>query len=158
MRALLPLALAAVALSGCAKEIDDKKAESFIAKQVRNQVGSQVASVACPSGLTAKKGETFECTVTGTDGSTGKTTVTEKDDQGNVSVSAPFIHVRDLERTIGQGIAQQIGSDVDVGCPEIIPGEKGAVFECEATSGSDKATVEVTQTDGQGNVNYKVKR
>jgi hypothetical protein len=161
MRALLALAvLAAVALSACgAKEIDDKKAEDFIAKSVREQVGAEVKSVTCPTGLTAKKGEKFECTVTGSDGTTGKTTVTEKDDQGNVSVSAPFVHVRNLEEQIAGGVGDQIGaSDVTVSCPEIIVGAKGEVFECDATSGSDKAVIEVTQTDARGNVRYKVKR
>jgi hypothetical protein len=159
MRTSLGLvALAALALSGCSKSIDSDKAEKFIAKSVGSQVGAKVKSVSCPTGLTAKKGETFECTVTGTDGTTGKTTVTEKDDQGNVSVSAPFIHVRNLEQQIASGIAKQIGGSVDVGCPEIIVGAKGKKFECQATSGSDKAVVEVTQTDDQGNVRYKLKQ
>jgi hypothetical protein len=158
----LPLALlvvAAVVVSGCAKSIDDAKAEKFIAKSVADQVGAKVKSVACPGDLTAKKGETFECTVTGDDGTTGKTTVTEKDDQGNVSVSAPFIHVRELEQSIEDGISNQAGgSKVDVTCPEIIVGEKGDEFECQAQSGSDKAVVAVTQTDDQGHVQYKLKQ
>jgi hypothetical protein len=159
MRALLLLVAGAAALSGCAKSIDDEKAEKFIAKSVTQQVGAKVKSVSCPSNLTAKKGETFECTVNGTDGTSGKATVTEKDDEGNVNVSAPFIHVRNLEEQIAGGISGQVGgSDVQVTCPEIIVGDKGAVFECQASSGSDKATVEVTQTDGRGNVRYKVKR
>lgn len=150
--------LAALAVSGCAKEIDAAKAEKFISKTVAAQVGAELKSVSCPSGLTAKKGETFECTVTGTDGTTGKTEVTEKDDQGNVSVSAPFIHPRDIERSIATDIKAQVGSAVKVSCPEIIVSDKGGKFGCEATSGSDKARVDVTQTDDQGNVDYKVQR
>lgn len=159
MRLLLASVVLAFVLAGCSKQIDDKKAEKFISSSVAQQVGADVKSVSCPSGLTAKKGATFECTVTGSDGTSGKTTVTEKDDQGNVSVSAPFIHVRELEQSIGQGIGQQINADnVDVKCPEIIVGKKGDTFECQATSGSDKATIEVTQKDDQGHVNYKVKQ
>jgi hypothetical protein len=153
------LALAALIISGCSKSIDSAKAEKFIAKSVSAQVGAQVKSVSCPQDLTAKKGETFECTVTAVDGTTGKTRVTEKDDQGNVSVSAPFIHVRSLEQQIAAGISDQIGgSKVALKCPEIIAGSKGDKFECQATAGTEKAVVEVTQTDGQGNVRYKLKQ
>ncbi len=159
MRALVLPALAALALSGCATEIDDKKTEAFIAKSVREQVGARVESVSCPTGLTARKGDTFECTVTGSDGTSGEATVTMKDDEGNVSASAPFIHVRNLEQQIAVGISEQVGgSDIELSCPEIVVGKKGDRFECEATSGSDEATVEVTQTDDQGNVDYKLKR
>lgn len=159
MRSLPACVVLALVLAGCAKQIDNSKAEKFISTSIAKQVGADVKAVSCPTGLTAKKGDTFQCTVTGADGTTGKTTVTEKDDQGNVSVSAPFIHVTQLEQSIGQGIAQQINAnDVKVKCPEIITGKKGDTFECQATSGSDKATVEVTQKDDQGRVNYKVKQ
>ena len=161
MRASLTLAaLAAVLIGGCGStKIDGKKAEDLVAKSVREDIGAEVKSVSCPRGLTAKKGETFECTVTGSDGTTGKATVTEKDAKGNVEASAPFVHVSNLEEQIAGGLSDQVGgSNVDVSCPEIIVGSKGNVFECDATSGSDKATVEVTQTDEQGNVRYKLKR
>jgi hypothetical protein len=161
MRASLALiAIAAVLIGGCgSNEIDTKRAEDLIAENVREEIGAEVKSVSCPTGVKAKKGDTFECTVTGSDGTTGKATVTQEDDEGNVKTSAPFVHVRDLEREIAGGIGGQIGaSDVEVSCPEIIPGAKGDVVECDATSGEDKAVIEVTQTDGLGNVNYKVKQ
>ena len=151
--------VAAVAVAGCAKSIDTDKAEKFIAKTVTAQVGADVKSVDCPSGLTAKKGETFNCTVNGTDGTSGKAKVTEKDDQGNVNVSAPFVHTGNLETLMSKNIGQQVGaSDVKVSCPEIVVGKKGDQFDCTATSGKDKATVKVTQKDDQGNVNYKLQQ
>lgn len=155
---LLALLAAVLVAAGCGETtIDDAKAEEFISTTVSDQVGARVESVACPDDLVAEQGETFECTVTGDDGSSGRATVTQKDDEGNVSVSAPFIHVRDLEEQIATGIAEQIGSeDVALDCPEIIVGEKGDSFECEATSGDDTATVAVTQTDDQGNVRYEL--
>jgi hypothetical protein len=152
------LALTAVVLGGCSKTIDSPKAERFIAKSVREQVGADVKSVSCPSDITAKKGDTFECTVTGADGTSGKAVVTEKDDEGNVAVSAPFIHVRNLEQQIASGIADQVGGSVELSCPEIVVGAKGDTFECQVTAGSDKAVVAVTQTDGKGNVRYKLKQ
>ena len=152
---LLPVVLV---LSACAKKIDDAKAEKFISTTVAKQVGAKVKSVKCPSDLTAKKGATFNCTVTGADGSSGITKVTERDDQGNVRVSAPFIDGRELEDSIGAGITRQVGSTVTVSCPEIIVTKKGDTFDCSATSGSDKASVAVTQTDDQGHVRYELQR
>ena len=147
-----------VALGGCAKKIDDAKAEKFISKTITDQIGAKVKSVKCPTDLTAKKGETFTCTVTGADGSTGDTKVTEKDDQGNVRVTAPFVNVRELEQSIGAGITKQIGAKVTVDCPEIIVGKKGDTFDCSARSGDSKARVKVTQTDDQGHVRYELQR
>ncbi len=162
MRSRLLLAvpvLAAIALAGCAKSIDTDKAETFITKNVKTQIGADVKSVKCPSGLTAKKGGTFTCTVTGTDGTTGKAKVTEKDDQGNVTVSTPFVHSTNLENLMAKNIGEQVGAtDVKVVCPEIIVGKKGDQFDCAATSGTSKATVKVTQKDDQGNVNYKLQQ
>lgn len=161
MRAPLLCAAAAAALAaaGCGgTEIDDAKAERFIEDTVTEQVGARVQSVECPTGLTAEKGETFECTVTGDDGSTGRTVVTEKDDEGNVAVSAPFIHVRDLEEQILRGLRGELGSGVELDCPEIIVGEKGDTFECETGSADGGPTVLVTQTDDQGNVRYELQR
>ena len=156
-RALVPLALLALLFAGCGEtEIDADKAETFIAKTVEEQVGARVESVDCPSGLKAKKGETFECTVTGDDDSSGDTAVTEKDDEGNVSVSAPFIHVRDLEDQIASSVQDQVGRAVDIECPEIIVGEKGGTFKCEATAGKNKRVIEVTQKDDQGNVRFEI--
>ncbi len=155
---VVPL-VAAFALAGCAKSIDTDKAEKFIDKTVTAQVGADVKSVKCPSGLTAKKGETFECTVTGADGTSGKALITEKDDQGNVRVSAPFVHSANLEDLMAKNIGEQVGAkDVKVTCPEIIVGKKGGTFDCDAVSGKDKAIVKVTQKDDKGNVNYKLQQ
>lgn len=158
VRATLLLLPAVLVLTGCSKSIDTDKAEKFIMKTVSQQVGAKVKAVRCPEGLTAKKGETFTCTVIGADGSSGEMLVREKDDQGNVNVSAPFIHVRDLEELISSGIAKQVGGSVAVSCPEIIAGKQGGTFSCGAKSGSDEAIVNVTQTDDQGNVRYKLAR
>jgi len=153
---LLLLAAVAVPLAGCAREIDSAKAERSIARTVADQVGAEVRSVECPDGLTAEKGDTFECTVTGADGSSGTAQVTERDDRGTVSVSAPFIDVGELEQSIEEGIAKQVGDDVDVTCPELVAGAKGDTFDCTASSGPREVTVNVTQTDAQGRVRYEL--
>jgi len=66
------VALGAVVLSGCGEtRIDVAKGERMILDAVREQVRAEVKSVQCPDGLIAKRGETFRCRVTGTDGTFG---------------------------------------------------------------------------------------
>lgn len=138
--------------------IDARKAERFIATTVRDQVGAEVDRVECPDGLTAERGATFDCTVFGTDETAAPVEIYEKDNRGNIRLDAPLLHVRNLERIIGDGIAKQIGHRAKVSCPEIIVGRKGGRLTCEVVSGSDRAKVDVTQTDDQGNVDYKVRQ
>lgn len=160
MRLLVPLVcLCAVLIAACGDTtIDSAEAEAFISKSVTDQIGARVESVECPDGLVAKKGATFDCTVNGDDGSSGEAKVTEKDSEGNVNVSAPFIHVRDLETRIVDGLSEQLGETVTLDCPEIVIGEKGGTFECDATAGGDAATILVTQKDDDGNVRYEVQQ
>jgi hypothetical protein len=158
---VLPATLAGVllaALAGCGDtKIDADKAEKAITKAVTEQARAKVRSVTCPDDKVAKKGGTFTCKVIGTDGSTGNVLVTEKDDEGAVSISAPFIHPRDVEREVAAGIQKQAGiAKVTVTCPEIIPGKAGAESTCQAAGDGNKATVQVKQTDGKGGFGYKV--
>lgn len=148
-----------VAIAGCGSTtVDTEKGEKFISKTVEDQVGADVKSVKCPEDIPAKKGDTFTCVVTGADGTTGDAEVTQKDDKGNVAVSAPFVHVRNLEKLMADDIGEQVGSQVTLTCPEIIVGRKGDTFDCDAKSGKDDGTVKVTQTDDKGNVNYKLQQ
>jgi Domain of unknown function (DUF4333) len=66
----------------------------------------------------------------------------------------------------GEQLDQMIASDmqtklnlqgVTVSCPDDVPAEAGRTFQCTAT-GQDGAamTIEVTQTDDQGRITYKV--
>lgn len=158
MRILLVAASGLIALAGCGStSIDTHKAEGFIKTTVVTQVGAHVKSVSCPSSETAKKGASFTCTVTGTDGSKGAALVTERDDKGNVHVSAPFVHTREIEASIATGLAKKIKTRVRVACPEIITAQANAKFNCTATDPhGDKARVEAIQKDAKGNVRYHV--
>jgi len=144
-------------LAGCATKIDSGKAERFISRTVESQVGARVSSVACPTGKTAKKGDTFTCVVHGADGTTGRTFVTETDDKGNVHVHAPFVHTREMERSIASGIAKKVKEAVKVSCPEIIIASKGGKFACRARdSQGETAKIEAVQTDASGHVRFHV--
>jgi hypothetical protein len=152
------VALALAVLAGCGEtKLDVAKGERMIFDAVSEQVKARVRSVDCPDGLVARKGETFRCRVTGADGTTGEAIVTERDDRGSVSIDAPFLHVRDVEASVAEGIADDIGGGrVKVTCPEIVTVEAGATFRCRARSGGDQARVRVVQQDDQGRVRYQV--
>jgi hypothetical protein len=147
-------------LGGCGTTtIDSTKAEKGIRKAVTEQAGARVKTVSCPHGKEAKAGDTFTCRVVGTDGSTGDARITEKNDKGDVSISAPFIHPRDIENGVARSIEKQAKlTNVKVTCPEIVPGKAGAKTTCTALSGTNKADVLITQTDGKGGFDFKVQR
>ena len=43
-------------------------------------------------------------------------------------------------------------------CPEIIVGEKGDTFDCDASAGRTRRGVKVTQNDDKGNVRYELRQ
>jgi hypothetical protein len=56
----------------------------------------------------------------------------------------------DMESTLGI-------QDASVSCPDDVPAEAGRTFDCTATNPDGTTlTIEVTQTDDQGRVSYKV--
>jgi len=144
-------------IAGCGDtKIDDAKGEKLISDLVEKQIGAQVASVKCPEDVVAKKGATFTCSVVAGDKSKGDARVTAKDAEGNVNVSAPFLHIRDAESAIAQQLSERFKGAVKVACREIVVVEKGNTFPCKATSGSDSRDVAVTLTDDTGRFTYKL--
>lgn len=79
-------ALGAVALFavGCTKTLDTSNLESTLSSQLQDQLGLDSVEVACPDSLKVQSGTTFTCTATAPD-STFAITVTQVDDQGNVT-------------------------------------------------------------------------
>jgi hypothetical protein len=80
------LALAGAGVAGCGTEtLNTDKAETEIAKGIEQQTGVK-ASVDCPDDIEIKKDDTFTCTAKPEDGGeSGTVTVTQKDDEGNIS-------------------------------------------------------------------------
>ena len=74
----------ALAFTGCgSKVIDQGKAEGFT-KQVVTANGGTAKSVKCPSDVGVKKGKTFTCTATLTNGTKFKITFQMTDNNGTV--------------------------------------------------------------------------
>jgi hypothetical protein len=63
IRAAITASLAALALAGCAKVIDDKKAEDAIKQDFGRNTGLTATSVDCPGDVDVKTGDTFDCAV-----------------------------------------------------------------------------------------------
>lgn len=146
MRPLLAglVLIAAVVSSACGEtSIDAEEQEAFVRDVVVREVGARVASVRCPEDVQRRERDTFRCRVTGVDGSSGDAIVTRQED-AKVRVVAPFLHVREAETVIADGIADQLGADeADVSCPEIIVVQKNRLFSCSAAATGSRRTVSV---------------
>jgi hypothetical protein len=69
-------AILALAAAGCGTKTIDKSSEvDLVNKQLKND-GLKAQSVDCPDNVEAKKGGTFTCSVTATNGHTGTYTIT----------------------------------------------------------------------------------
>jgi hypothetical protein len=150
-------AVAALALASCGETtVDAAMGETFIRGVVVEQIGARVASVRCPDGVKAKKGGTFTCTVTGTDGSKGNVKVTQKSDDGALEVDVPFLHVREAERVMADRIDTRFKANAKVDCPEIVVDRKGGLFTCRETIGGTARRVSVRLTDGAGQFRFRL--
>ena len=159
-RALPLVSLVAAVLAGCGEStLDASDTERAIRGAVREQVGAAVSRVECPDGVAARTGGTFTCTITGKDGTRGKARVTQTDDQGHVSVRAPFVDTRPVERQVARGLEEQSGAGrVRLKCPEIVPVRAGSAFTCRVRAGGSSARVRVTQQDRRGRVRWELLR
>ena len=66
------------------------------------------------------------------------------------------LKIDDLETEIASQLDTQLATAGNtVSCPDDVKAEAGATFECTATlSTGDIVTIEVKQTDGEGNVTW----
>lgn len=158
--ALSLIAASTLALTACGDStVDTEKGETFIRGVVAEQVGARVATVTCPDDVKTDKGDTFTCSVAGADGSKGDVLVTQRDDKGNVNVSAPFLHVREAEAVMADQIAKQAKLEgVTVKCPEIIVVKTGERFACKATAEGRSRDVAARLTDDDGHFTYRLSR
>lgn len=81
--ALAVVPAAVLALTGCDKNLNTDSIEPQIEKTIE-QSGAKVTSVSCPDNVTAKKGDTFTCTVKLANGKESEVPVTQTDSEGHV--------------------------------------------------------------------------
>jgi hypothetical protein len=157
-RALVAASLVIVALgvAACSSTytIDHKKGEKFLTG-VLKPTGLQFTTVSCPSGLKAKQGDTFDCTVTGVDGSKGNITLKETNNKGHVVVSRTVVDTPRLEKTIEAGLLQKAKLTATVDCPDVHTLAPNISYTCKATSGSSTGTIDVS-TDASSSLSWKL--
>ncbi|MGH2381262.1 MAG: DUF4333 domain-containing protein [Candidatus Limnocylindria bacterium] len=87
----IPVLILSVALVGCGgsftvtRYIDVERLESTLSDGLTQQTGATIQSVECPEEIAMETGNEFECTATDDQGNTGIVTVTQDDDQGNIT-------------------------------------------------------------------------
>ncbi len=148
---------AALAITGCSSGIDVDTLETTVAEGLAEQLGGEW-TVQCPDSMEVQAGLTTNCMATDADGNSVDVNITQDDDQGNVTWEVPSdaLDVAKLEATVAAGLAEQVGGEWTVTCPEDIPIEQGLTANCDATSADGQSTmINVTQTDDQGNISWE---
>jgi hypothetical protein len=83
-----------VALAGCGSTTIDKGKAEKLARKAAGSGTVALKTVSCPSGLTAKKGASFDCDLVYADGTKGTITIHETDAKGNVQTGGTDIHIQ----------------------------------------------------------------
>lgn len=78
------IAVAVGLLAACSSSLSQTDVQDKLTAGMSEQIGGDY-TISCPSDIPATAGGTFMCDTTGADGSTGVITVTQTDDQGNLS-------------------------------------------------------------------------
>jgi len=137
--------------------IDPQSLEDTVQKGMAEQLGGEW-TVACPDSLEVQAGLTSNCVATGADGETLDVSITQTDDQGNITweVQSNNLDVTKLQDTVASQLAEQLGGEWTVACPADVPLQQDLVTDCEATSADGQSgTITVTQTDDQGNISWE---
>ena len=157
---LLIVAAAILAAAGCTRSLDIAALERSISDGINAQLQLPIATVSCPPGdRPLKAGEKFDCTATPKEGGRLTVTVTLKDSNvsWDVTRTEGLLDLRKVEGAVKAGFKAQTNVDATVTCEGRWKAVKvGEVFQCQATSGDHKATIEVMTNDLEGNISWKV--
>jgi hypothetical protein len=162
------IAMGALGVAGCGsssggtatsaqtKTVDDAQVEQGIEASLSTS-SAKVAGARCPSDVPVQKGDTFSCTVTFSDGATGKATVTQKGagkysyelTPGSVQIPGSAADAAVEESLAAQGI-----TGATVTCPENIIVKVGTTVTCNVSGaqGVTGGTVTFTFSDAEGDI------
>lgn len=138
-----------LALAACAQTLDTDKLQSSIQSKL-GEVDLKADSISCPSSVEAKAGNSFECTAT-VNGVAVKVSVTQKDDQGNVSydIGKEVFSTEKVTPAIESFFKDQGATAVTVSCPKgVVAAGGNGDFTCTATADGQTYTVKVPLKDG----------
>jgi len=148
--------------TACTRSLDMAALDRSISEGINAQLQLPIATVSCPAGDRAlKAGDKFNCTAAPKEGGRLTVTVTQNDDAGKVSWEVTktegLLDLDKVEASVKEGLKTQTNVDATVACEGRWKAAKvGEVFQCQATSGEHKATVEVTTRDLDGNISWKI--
>ena len=158
-------AVVGVVAVGCGSEqLDVAKGEGLIATELGPRIGLKAseAKVACPDDLAIEKGAKFECTLSTPAGAELRVHVEQTSDAGDVSFNfvdgepATLLNTDKLTTWVTDKLAARFKLDaaaITVSCPGGVPLQSGRQVSCTANAeGQPPATVKLTQTDAEGNV------
>lgn len=166
------IALAGLTLAACGgtNSIDSAKVDSIITTKINEIAPSATVTADCPSDVKVESGATFTCPVT-INGKQVTYTVTQTDDQGNVSAvpsDVALVSMPAAEEEISKGLTEQIAgsSDWQTTCTpdglvdKLLITQAGSTFTCTAEGTTqDGATgpvgIDVTVKDNAGNLTWK---
>jgi hypothetical protein len=152
--AFAPLVVIALGgtLAGCGtKTLNSKQIEQqIITSEQSKAAGYPVTEAHCPSGVEAKAGKTFLCTVK-IDGIqvSMKATITSVGDKANITTepAQPIINAKGE----ADQIAAAAGAGVTVDCgPPVQQVPIGFILTCKATDGTNTQSVQLKVTDASG--------
>ena len=135
-RALVAGACVLVA-AGCGdKTVDSSAVEQGIEQQVK-LAGTSVTDVKCPDNVKSETGATFQCSVSASNGATGKVKVTETSRNhfqyavvpGSVQVPGSVVEKGVEEQLTTQGV-----ENATVNCPDNIIVKVGTTVTCNLTT------------------------
>ncbi|TMK38600.1 MAG: DUF4333 domain-containing protein [Actinobacteria bacterium] len=89
---VVALGVSVGAATGCQTTIDQGKAENLVKKLDAQVPGPRAQKVTCPSGVKAKAGGTFTCTLTYANGEEAQASVHMTDSSGHVTLNASDVH------------------------------------------------------------------
>src|SRR3954471_12894013 len=138
------------------KTVDDAQVEQGIETSLSTS-SAKVTSAKCPSDVPVQKGDTFTCSVTFSDGATGKATVTQKGAGKYTYALTPGsvqIPGSTADAAVEKSLAAQGIPDATVTCPENIIVKVGTTVTCDVSGGQGLAggTVTFTFSDAEGDI------
>src|SRR5215204_3784048 len=158
-------AVVAVVAVGCGSQtLDVVKGERLMATELGPRIGLKAseAKVACPDDVAIEKGARFECTLSSPAGAKLRVRVEQTSDAGDVWFNfvdgepAKLLNTDKLMTWVTEKLAARFRLDaaaISVSCPGGVPLHSGRQLSCTADAeGQPPATVKLTQTDAEGNV------
>ncbi len=143
----------ALTILACGK-IQHAKVEQSIRDKLATK-GLALTSLTCPD-RPIKKGDTFDCDGTDSDGQHLTFHVEQTDDKGNVDWKLDGMIINKAK--IGDSIEKTVGAAADVRCPEkTVVMKVGESFTCDVHVGSQVKKVDLTLSNDKGDVTWKIK-